>query len=237
VSAITTTTSADYLGGDAAYHTLNQAAVAGLTTTDGPTWDHVHITNNADIGGAYQVDSVQVVSNRQAAIAEPAETAAANTATIKYMLDTLAAHGLLTAQEKLLNGGFDSDTANWGTLYGCTVASVAGGQSGNCLEMTKTGGATQYVAQAVNGLTIGRSYTFTAYVKSGTAGDVPGHIYAFDTSWTEAYGTYFVSEGSWLKYTLIFTPVSYANWYFELEKADATDGTLLFDTASLKVTQ
>ena len=44
VSAITTTTSADYLGGDAAYHTLNQAAVAGLTTTDGPTWDHVHVS-------------------------------------------------------------------------------------------------------------------------------------------------------------------------------------------------
>ena len=29
--------------------TLNQAAVAGLTTTDGPTWDHVHIAGGTDI--------------------------------------------------------------------------------------------------------------------------------------------------------------------------------------------
>jgi hypothetical protein len=51
VSAITTTTSADYLGGDAAYHTLNQAAVAGLTTADGPTLDHVHLTATSYCGG------------------------------------------------------------------------------------------------------------------------------------------------------------------------------------------
>jgi len=38
VSAITATTSADYLGGDFAVHTLNQAAVAGLTTASTPSF-------------------------------------------------------------------------------------------------------------------------------------------------------------------------------------------------------
>ena len=56
VSAVTTTTSADYMGGDMAYHTLNQAAVAGLTTSDGPTFDHVHasivVPNGGTIGQA-----------------------------------------------------------------------------------------------------------------------------------------------------------------------------------------
>jgi len=51
VSAITNTTSADYLGGDMAYHTLNQAAVVGLTTADGPTFDHVHLTTSSYCGG------------------------------------------------------------------------------------------------------------------------------------------------------------------------------------------
>jgi len=44
----------EYLAGNTgaipSWTTLNQAAVAGLTTADGPTFDHLHVTNNADIG-------------------------------------------------------------------------------------------------------------------------------------------------------------------------------------------
>ncbi len=49
LSAITATTSADYLGGDFAVHTLNQAAVAGLTTASGPTFAHLHLSDLAAI--------------------------------------------------------------------------------------------------------------------------------------------------------------------------------------------
>jgi hypothetical protein len=52
VSAITTTTSADYLGGDAAYHTLNQAAVAGLTTASSPTFAGATLTSHLLFSGA-----------------------------------------------------------------------------------------------------------------------------------------------------------------------------------------
>lgn len=44
--AITATTSADYYRGDKTFQTLNQAAVSGLKTTDGPSFDHVHLTSN-----------------------------------------------------------------------------------------------------------------------------------------------------------------------------------------------
>lgn len=36
----------------AAWATLNQAAVAGLTTTDGPTFDHLHLDGNITLAGA-----------------------------------------------------------------------------------------------------------------------------------------------------------------------------------------
>ena len=40
----------------------------------------------------------------------------------------------------LLNGSFDSATTSW-TGSGATLASVASGQSGNCLEVTSSGAA------------------------------------------------------------------------------------------------
>jgi len=214
---------------------IAQANIVGLTTADGPTWDHVHITNNADVGGVYQVDSVKVVSNRQAAIAEPAETTAANTATIKYILDTLDAHGLLTAQEKILNGGFDSDTASWGA-QNCTLASVAGGQSGNCLEVTRVSDAYHGGWQIYSNLIVGVSYTFSAYVKSGTSGDEAGNIAVVRTDTWAGVATGFTSSGSWVQYSKVFT-AAVTEYMFKLEKLTTTAGTMLFDTASLKVTQ
>lgn len=43
---ITAGTTVQYWRGDKAWQTLNQAAVAGLTTADGPTFNHLHITAN-----------------------------------------------------------------------------------------------------------------------------------------------------------------------------------------------
>lgn len=53
-----------YLAGgtEPSWQTLNQAAVAGLTTSDGPTFDHLHITNNIVCStfntGAVVIDAV-----------------------------------------------------------------------------------------------------------------------------------------------------------------------------------
>ncbi len=65
LSAIANTTSADYMGGDAAYHTLNQAAVVGLTSADGPSFDHLHLTV-ATGTAPMVVASTTVVSNLNA---------------------------------------------------------------------------------------------------------------------------------------------------------------------------
>jgi hypothetical protein len=47
LTAITTTTSADYIGGDGATHTLNQAAITGLSTSDTPTFEGVIVGASA----------------------------------------------------------------------------------------------------------------------------------------------------------------------------------------------
>lgn len=49
LGAVAATTVADFFGGDLAFHALNQAAVAGLTTTDGPTFAHLHLSDLAAI--------------------------------------------------------------------------------------------------------------------------------------------------------------------------------------------
>lgn len=55
--AITAGTSAQYIKGDKSLGTLNQAAVAGLLITDGPTFDHLHLTSGQIGFPATQVPS------------------------------------------------------------------------------------------------------------------------------------------------------------------------------------
>jgi hypothetical protein len=76
------------------------------------------------------------------------------------------------------NGGFDTDTTGW-TADNTTLASVTGGQSGNCLELTATAGTGQYAYQDVT-TEVGKLYRLKAYVKSGTSGDEAFRIRAYD---------------------------------------------------------
>ena len=50
VGAITVTTFADFLGGDLAFHTLNQAAVSGLTTVSTPTFAGIVLSGSPSLG-------------------------------------------------------------------------------------------------------------------------------------------------------------------------------------------
>jgi hypothetical protein len=149
------------------------------------------------------------------------------------MLDTLAAHGLVTAQEKVSNGGFDSTTTGWtawGLTHECTIASIAGGQSGNCLEITRVAGDAQTCSQTVSGLVIGVNYTISAYVKSGTSGNEAYQV------WTPVFYFGGTTSGSWVFNSTSFVATG-TTLEIRLWKNSATAGTMLFDTVSLKVTQ
>lgn len=137
--------------------------------------------------------------------------------------------------EKISNGSFTTDTTGW-TANGTTIASVASGQSGNCLEVTRAAGDQQGVYQQVTGLSVGGLYYFYVYTKSGTSGNESFKC-GVDTTDVIAWPQGFVATGttaaSWVKSSLYFSATS-TSTYVALNKNSATAGTMLFDTASLR---
>jgi hypothetical protein len=133
--------------------------------------------------------------------------------------------------EKVSNGGFGSDTTGW-TPTDCTVASVAGGQAGNCLEVTRTGGTNQAAKSSYVSVTAGHAYRFSFYVKSGTAGDTAFYARCYVGSATAQINGN--SSGSWVQYSIDFiSPATSAVATCDLYKYNATAGTMLFDSVSL----
>lgn len=127
------------------------------------------------------------------------------------------------------NGGFASDTTGWAGTD-CTIASVAGGQSGNCLEITRTGGTTQYAAQTKAGFIIGKTYKLATFVESGTSGNEAFSVTINNDGWVGLLsGT---SSGTWVSSSEIFTAAATSITY-ALTKSTATAGTMLFDTVTV----
>ena len=132
--------------------------------------------------------------------------------------------------EILTNPSFDANTTGW-TPAGCTLASVAGGQTNNCLEITKVDLAYQSAYLDATAAIAGMLIKSTAYVKSGTSGN---QAYLFGLSIGASIGTKAgTSSASWVQATQYRTGDATAN-YFELIKNTVTAGTMLFDTASMK---
>ena len=132
--------------------------------------------------------------------------------------------------ETVKNGTFDSDTTNWTGAYGnCTLASVSGGVSGNCLELTATGSTFQYAIGYMYDLGVSKYYKMTFSVKSGTSGAGAFRVYVAGGSTVS--GT---SSGSWTAYTLYLTYFGTAATSIFVRKDTATIGTMLFDSISIK---
>ena len=100
-----------------------------------------------------------------------------------------------------LNGTFDVDTTSW-VAAGATLASVASGQSGLCLEVTASGAA---VGQAYQDIitVIGRLYKLTCYFKAGTSS--AGSIQVGDSGDPNAIAeSGALSDVAWTQHTVIF---------------------------------
>ena len=118
------------------------------------------------------------------------------------------------------------------TAADCTLAAAAGGEAGNCLEITRTGGVSQSANTALT-LTKGKSYRLSLYVKSGTSGDEAYLVEAFDVDSALACGQLSgTSTAAWVQATFDFVAKS-ANIKIYLHKYTATAGTMLFDTVTL----
>ncbi|CAK0772357.1 hypothetical protein CCP3SC15_4540001 [Gammaproteobacteria bacterium] len=131
----------------------------------------------------------------------------------------------------LLGGGFEDsgEVANW-TGSNATLASISGGQSGNRLQLTTTGGSYQYATQSVT-LIPRAFYQLSVWVKSGTSGNEPGFI-SINGGVDENHAINFTSTSSWQSVVVNFQAVN-ASLHVNLAKYSATAGTMLFDQAGL----
>lgn len=126
------------------------------------------------------------------------------------------------------NGAFTSDTTGW-TGQNCTLASIAGGQAGNCLEVTRTGADYQDARQTITTV-VGNAYILKAYVKSGTSGNEAFILQAWSASGFDT--TSGTSSGDWTQYELSFVAYE-TSTIIQLFKNSATAGTMLFDTVEV----
>ena len=135
----------------------------------------------------------------------------------------------------VINGGFDSDTVGWSAVD-CTLASIAGGQAGNCLEITRTGADYQIAMQSITVIP-GKTYKLEGYVKSGTSGNENYKFGIQDTThstWIHNV-TDGQSSGDWVKHSYQFTaPAGCVLITIQLVKESATAGTMLFDEITLQ---
>lgn len=139
---------------------------------------------------------------------------------------TVASDLDVSGADLVANGGFANTTGL--TPTDCTIASVAGGVAGNCLQVTRTGGTSQLVEQSVT-LVAGALYRGEVYVKSGTSGNEA--FTAYCNNGDAVYAG--VTTGSWVKHTFYFTYDGSAGPKLRLKKNTATAGTMLFDSLTL----
>jgi len=149
--------------------------------------------------------------------------------------------GDTTGDALITNGTFDTNTTSW-TEVGCTKASIAGGQSSKCARLTRASGTSQYIYQALSGLTFGQMYRFTAYVKSGTSG---AEAFALRVLWNSAKDSAALhvdpsliqsktgtTTSTWTQYTVDWRATGSDN-VVALVKNTETAGTMLFDTVTV----
>ena len=150
-----------------------------------------------------------------------------------------AGTGETLGDELVTNGGFDSDTTGWDVGSSALLASVSGGESGNCLQVTENGETNPYAVQVIP-VNNGKLYKILASVKQGTSSTY--RIYPAGIGMSE-WVVDRTSTSSWqIMNTLTYgiTPYTTATkdsntWFVLMVTATAGSGlTHLFDNVTFK---
>lgn len=147
-----------------------------------------------------------------------------------------AGGGETLGDEILSNPSFDVDTTGW-NAYQSTPTSVAGGETNNCVQINRQTGGPNYSAytSALSGH-LGKIVKYSAYVKSGTAGNKSYRIAIYNDGTVTKSKTGTSSE-SWVQADCGYSTVTSAtNLVVDLAISQLINvgETMLFDTASLK---
>jgi len=133
-----------------------------------------------------------------------------------------------TGVNLVTNGDFANTTTGW-TLWHSTLASVAGGHSGNCMQVTLDDSSPGYGYQSI-ATVIGRRYNFSAWAKKGTA--TGGEILLGSAAFYDGnrYDSGVIAPADWTQYTNVQTAVATTLFFSGLVNAA---GTMLYDDISL----
>jgi len=161
-------------------------------------------------------------------------TDSANKKAVGYI--KAAGTGETLGDELVTNGGFDSDTTGWHIGSSALLASVAGGESGNCLQITENGAASPYASTGMS-VVQGALYKSNYSVKQGTSSTY--RMYITGTSIYESYPmladrtstSEWVAQGPWYR-----VPIGTGTAWFVLYNiaAQGSGLTHLFDSATFK---
>ena len=123
-----------------------------------------------------------------------------------------------------------TDTTGW-TGSSATLAAVAGGQAGNCLQITRTARDSQYAYCSLSNLEPEGLYRTRAYVKSGTSGNEAYIVRIMDSSREYTmYSQAGTSSSTWTLSTALYWRPVETSATLCLIKNSSTTGTMLFDT-------
>jgi hypothetical protein len=146
--------------------------------------------------------------------------------------DTLVEAG----SEVVTNGGFDSAATGWTALNSASLASVAGGQSGNCLEITEDGADDPGAYQDLT-TDVGEVYELTLYAKEGT--EATFRVFTSETDGSsqqllEGMQDQEATSG-WVAHRMFFkAPAATTRLTLQQVASSGAGTTMLFDTVSVK---
>lgn len=144
--------------------------------------------------------------------------------------------GDVSASDLVTNGGFDSDTTGWTAGNSALLASVVGGQSGNCLRITENGDDSPRAYQTMT-VEPGSYYRFTFYEKQGTETDYTAFIYDGINLIYLIPIAWIVGDITWTQKTMEFvTPNNCTSIriFFQTKSLNAEGKTFYFDTVTLE---
>jgi hypothetical protein len=136
---------------------------------------------------------------------------------------------VLVGSTLITNGGFTTDTSGW-TATGAALASISGGISGNCLQVTNSGAAVGSASQSF-ATVINDWYQVPCYFEKGTAAG--GRIKVGTSSGDNTYfDSGLITNPTWSQFTVQFKATS-ATTFITLYADDPTSGvTAMYDSVS-----
>jgi len=141
----------------------------------------------------------------------------------------------LSGVELIANGGF-ADTTGWTPNANCTIASILGGEAGNCLEMTAILSGQKYFTQGSLSLSQYALYQFSGYLKNGTQSGKKVDVSVYKNPNEHYFLQDKLTTASWVQnsgYVTVMNATGNHTMYVYWDEITNT-GTILLDSFSLK---